>query len=48
MVGFEVSIMMAGFELSTEVGADIVRSGELYDFVATVNCQLMLEEGTST
>ena len=27
------------------LGADIVRSGELYDFVASVNRQLMLDDG---
>ena len=30
------------------LGADIVRSGELYDFVASVNRQLMLDDGPVT
>lgn len=30
------------------LGADVVRSGELYDFVATVNRQLMLEDAGSS
>jgi hypothetical protein len=30
------------------LGADVVRSGELYDFVANVNRQLMLEDAGSS
>ena len=47
VIGFDATIktVIRASRWKLALGADIVRSGKLYDFVASVNRQLMLDDG---
>ncbi len=50
VIGFDATMktVIRAAQGKLALGADVVRSVELYDFVATVNRQLMLEDAGSS
>lgn len=49
VVGFDATIktVIRAARGKLAVGPDVIRSGELYDFVASVNAQLMVDDAGS-